>query len=35
MKKLYVELFRVSGRIHAEIRILKTLERSLDRPFMF
>ena len=26
---------RHSGRIYAEIRILKSLEKALNRPFMF
>ena len=35
LKKLYFELVRVSGRTLAEIRILKTIEKTLSRPFMF
>ena len=35
MKRLYVELIRLSGRVHAEIRILRTIEKTLSRPFMF
>ena len=35
LKKLYVELVRISGRIYAEIRILKSIEKALARPFMF
>lgn len=32
---LYRDLVRFSGRIHAELRILKSIEKSLSRPFMF
>ena len=35
MKKFYVELIRLSGRVHTEIRILKSIEKTLHRPFMF
>ena len=35
MKKLYVELIRLSGRVGTEIRSLKTIEKTLARPFMF
>ena len=32
---MYVELVRLSGRLHAEIRVLKSIEKTLNRPFMF
>ena len=32
---MYVELVRLSGRLHAEIRVLKSIEKTLHRPFMF
>ena len=35
IKKLYKELVLLSGRVHADIRALKSLEKTLARPFMF
>ena len=35
VKKCYSESVRLSSRIHAEIRVLKQMERSLNRPFVF
>jgi len=32
---LYFALLRLSSRILTEIRVLKSLEKTLDRPFMF
>ena len=35
LKKIYYEVVRVSGRVMAELRSLKTIEKALARPFMF
>ena len=35
MTKLYAELVRRSARIHTEIRVIKQLEKTLTRPFVF
>lgn len=32
---LYASLLKMSSRILMEIRVLKSLERTMDRPFMF
>lgn len=35
VKKLYSEAVRISGRIYEEIRVLKQIEKTLVRPFVF
>jgi len=30
-----MEATRISGRVHAEIRVLKEIEKTLHRPFVF
>ena len=35
VKRGYVEIVRMSARIYQEIRVLKSIEKSLQRPFIF
>ena len=32
---MYFDLVQQSGKLHAEIRVLKSIEKTLDRPFVF